>query len=371
MKKSDGQAPKAQRAELLDFASLDYLDSLEGVPSLDDKATSGFSLDRLKQLFPGMITAMLIALAAMFLAQHYLAPAVFFALLLGMSVNFLGTMDTTRSGLDVTAKQVLRLGIAISGAQLTLQEIAALGFDIVIAIILVVAIIFSSGVVLARLFKLPRELGVLAGGAVAICGASAALAISTVLPASQTRERHTIFVIVCVACLSTIAMIAYPIMAQNLGLSDAEAGLLLGGSIHDVAQVLGAGYAISTEAGEVATVSKLLRVALLFPVVMLIAFWVGARKLGAARSVPKLPGFLVAFIIVVGLNSVGLIAPFIAAFLADAARFFLVLAVAALGVKTSFGGLRDIGKAPLLLITAQSALMVGLMLLFILVFQPV
>ena len=371
MTKPESRASGAQRSDLLDFASLDYLDSLEGLPSIDDKADSGFSLDRLKRLFPGMITAMLIALAAMFLAQYYLAPAVFFALLLGMSVNFLGTMETTRAGLDVTAKQVLRLGIAISGAQLTFQEIAALGFDIVIAIMLVVAIIFSSGVVLARLFKLPRELGILAGGAVAICGASAALAISTVLPASQTRERHTIFVIVCVACLSTIAMIAYPIMAQSLGLSDAEAGLMLGGAIHDVAQVLGAGYAISTEAGEVATVSKLLRVALLFPVVMLIAFRYASRKLGATRSVPKLPGFLLAFIIIVGANSMGLIAPYMAAFLADTARFFLVLAVAALGVKTSFGALRDIGKGPILLITAQSALMVGLMLLFIIVFQPV
>jgi len=104
---------------------------------------------------------------------------------------------------------------------------------------------------------------------------------------------------------------------------------------------------------------------------MLIAFWFGARKLGATRSVPKVPDFLLAFIIIVGANSMGLIAPYMAAFLADTARFFLVLAVAALGVKTSFGALRDIGKGPILLITAQSALMVGLMLLFIIVFQPV
>jgi uncharacterized membrane protein YadS len=132
--------------------------------------------------------------------------------------------------------------------------------------------------------NLPREFGILAGGAVAICGASAALAVSSVLPKSETLEQNTILVIIGVATLSSLAMIGYPILAAQLGLADISAGLFFGGSIHDVAQVLGAGYAISEDAGEVATVTKLLRVALLFPIVSLIALWVGARHSGARAS---------------------------------------------------------------------------------------
>ena len=185
------------------------------------------------------------------------------------------------------------------------------------------------------------------------------------MPKSDSLERHTIFVIVCVATLSTLAMITYPIVAASLQLTDLQAGLFFGGSIHDVAQVLGAGYAVSDEAGEVATVTKLLRVAMLFPIVALIALWVGRQGLGAVSAVPKLPGFLLAFMAIVIANSVGLIAPFIAVYLTEAARFFLVISVAALGVKTRFEGLREVGWQPILIVCVQTVLMAACMIGFV------
>ena len=296
---------------------------------------------------------------------------VIFALLLGMAVNFLAAVEQTRPGLDFAAKNILRIGIAISGARLTFQEIGDLGFTLVLAVIGIVAATFFSGILLARALRLPRELGLLGGGAVAICGASAALAASAALPKSRTLEMHTVFVIVCVASMSTVAMIAYPILAAAIGLSDVSAGVFFGASIHDVAQVLGAGYAVSNEAGEVATVTKLLRVALLFPIVALVALWARGqvRAKVSTQAVPKLPFFLIAFLVIVGFNSAGFIAAPIGAAMSDNA-VFLVLSVAALGVRTSFEALREVGVRPLIMVGLQTVFMAVLALAFVWV-QPI
>ena len=113
--------------------------------------------------------------------------------------------------------------------------------------------------------------GVLTGGSVAICGASAALALSAVLPLRKGHENFTVVVVVAVTLLSTVAMLAYPVIAKLFELPPQLAGLFIGGSIHDVAQVVGAGYALGAETGDVAIVVKLLRVSLLVFVVAIVA----------------------------------------------------------------------------------------------------
>lgn len=353
------------QTRISDYRNLDYLDSIEGLPQVKPTRLNKLSLTYIRQLFPGLACALTIALSAMFLAQHYAAPAVFFALLLGLAVNFLSNLDVTRPGLDFAGKDLLRFGIAISGAQITFQEITSLGLNVVTGVMAVVVLTVLSGLVLARVFKLPKELGVLAGGAVAICGASAALAVAAVLPQSKTLERNTIFIIVSVTTLSTVAMIAYPLISIEIGHDKIESGLFFGGAIHDVAQVLAAGYSVSETSGEVATVTKLLRVALLFPVVAVIALFFGARYLSGGRAAPKLPAFLLFFILVVGINSLGYIPPELADYLSRAARICLVFAVAALGVKTSFEALGQVGWRPVLMVLTQTIFMAGLMLAYI------
>src|SRR5439155_1619007 len=128
------------------------------------------------------------------------------------------------------------------------------------------------GLPVARILGLSRAFGALSGGSVGICGASAALAIASVLPKTRESERDVILAVVVVTGLSTIAMILYPMLVTAIGLDHLRAGLFLGGTIHDVAQVVGAGYMISQKTGDVATYVKLLRVAMLLPVVGAIAF---------------------------------------------------------------------------------------------------
>mgnify|MGYP003896376767 CR=1 FL=1 len=155
------------------------------------------------------------------------------------------------------------------GARITLVQLGGLGWFNGALIVAGVLATIGFGMVVSRMLGLDRRLGILTGGATAICGASAAIAIATVLPRTETSERELVFTIAGVTVLSTLAMVVYPLIVTGLGLSPDDAGIFLGGTIHDVAQVVGAGYGMSKETGDAATIVKLLRVAMLMPVVVI------------------------------------------------------------------------------------------------------
>lgn len=315
--------------------------------------------DRTRTLAPGILIAFTVAAAAAFLGEHYTAPVMLFALLLGMAFHFLAEEGRCVAGIDFTSKRLLRIGVALLGARVTLAQIFELGFAPVLIVLVCTAATIGAGVVLARAFGRSVGFGILTGGAVAICGASAALAVASVLPKRSGSERDTLFTVVAVTSLSTIAMIAYPVLYGALGFDDVESGILLGATIHDVAQVVGAGYAISPEAGDVATYVKLLRVALLPGVVIAVALAVRSRA-GTARSAgPVVPGFAVAFLVILLVNSTGLVPASVTLVVQDASRWLLVAAIAALGMKTSLKAMFELGPG--------HVLVVGLETLFLLV----
>lgn len=314
---------------------------------------------RVRSVWPGLAVALTIAAAASFLSQHYGAPAMLFALLVGIAFHFLHEEGRCIAGIEAASTTVLRLGVALLGVRLSAAQIADLGPIPIAAVAAGVVTTIALGVFASRLLGQQRWFGVLSGGAVAICGASAALAIAAVLPQqSADRERDTIVTVVTVTALSTLAMIVYPMIAFALHLNTEESGLFLGGTIHDVAQVVGAGYAVSPEAGDVATYVKLLRVALLLPVVFAIALIAGrARQGGDRQSSARMPApwFLVAFAALMAANSFGLIAAPAAAAASEISRWCLLSAVAALGMKTSFKALTRVGWRPLALIALETA----------------
>jgi uncharacterized integral membrane protein (TIGR00698 family) len=220
--------------------------------------------------------------------------------------------------------------------------------------VLGVSLTMLLGILLARRLRFSRDFGILTGGAVAICGASAALAIASVLPKGKgIDERDTIFTVIGVTTLSTVAMVFYPILARALALDDISAGIFLGGTIHDVAQVVGAGYSISQEAGDAATMTKLLRVALLVPVVIAITLLL-FRGSSEGGKRPPLPFFLFAFVALVAINSMGLIPEVVRTATVDLSRWALVAAIAALGVKTSLKSLAEVGPKALVLLVAET-----------------
>ena len=312
-----------------------------------------------RMALPGLLLAVVLAMASKFVATSYGGPTMLFALLFGMAFNFLAKDDRCEAGIGFASKTMLRFGVALLGVQLTLGDLTALGGSIVLLVVGGVAITIGGGWAIGRFLGLPSALAVLAAGAVAICGASAALAISAVLPRGGNRERNTILVVAGVTALSTLAMIFYPPLAHSFGLSERDAGIFFGATIHDVAQVIGAGYAVSDTAGETAAIVKLMRVASLVPAVMMIGliFKKDRSDADADAKTPLLPLFLVGFVLLVIVNSFGFIPLVIGEGLTETSRWCLITAVAALGVKTNLGELFSVGPRPLLALVAQTLLL--------------
>jgi uncharacterized integral membrane protein (TIGR00698 family) len=319
--------------------------------------------DWLAERLPGLLVCLTIGLATTFLSDHYGGPTILYALLLGMAFHFLSQEGRCVPGVEFAARTILRLGVALLGARITATQVLELGVGPVLTVVAGVALTIAAGRLLARLFGLDRDLGLLTGGAVAICGASAALALSAVMPRDQHSERNLILTVVGVTTLSTIAMVTYPLLVKSLGLDYTAAGVFLGGTIHDVAQVVGAGYIISPETGNISTVVKLMRVAMLVPAVLAFSLlFRQSRRAGQTSRPPLLPMFLVAFVVLVLVNSAGLIPSDVAEAASSLSRWCLVTAIAALGIKTSLEKLAAVGWRPVALMVGETVLLAMLVL---------
>ena len=317
-------------------------------------------------LFPGLVATGVVAAAAAFLAQHYGAPVMLFALLLGMAMNFLSAEGRCAAGIEFAARHVLRIGVALLGLRIGVAQIAAMGWQPVALVVASVVATIAVSVVAARLCGFKGVFGLLTGGATAICGASAALALAASLPSHPLKERATLFTVIGVSLLSTLAMVAYPVVVRSLGLDDVQAGMFLGGTIHDVAQVVGAGYSVSSETGDAATFVKLMRVAMLLPVIVVAVaitrLQSGATGEAAGARPPLLPWFAVAFAALVAVNSTGRVPQAILDLGNDAAYWCLVAAIAAIGMKTQLKELLSVGIKPILLMVGETAFLALLVL---------
>jgi uncharacterized integral membrane protein (TIGR00698 family) len=323
--------------------------------------------------YAGLLLCAVIALAATFLSEHYGGPQLLYALLIGLSFHFMMKNPQVKPGVDFCGRTVLRLGVALLGARITLAQVAQLGVGSAVLIMAAVALTVGFGALIAHWLKRPRDEGLLSGGAVAICGASAALAIASVLPSNARNERFTLLTVVGVTVLSTLAMIVYPFALKWLALNPQQAGLFLGGTIHDVAQVVAAGMMLGPEAGDTATVVKLFRVMLLTPVVIVIALLYRRHVSEAAQavaadgentiskaSVPLIPSFLLAFIVLMLLASTQVLPKGWVDAASSASRWCLVAAIAAAGVKTSFEELLKLGWQPVIMLVAETLWLAGL-----------
>jgi uncharacterized integral membrane protein (TIGR00698 family) len=317
---------------------------------------------------PGLAATLVVALAATYLSDHYHAPPVIFALLLGMALNALAGESKYKPGIDISARSLLRLSVALLGLRITFSQVGQLGWSTAALVIVAVPLTIAFGWALAKSLKLDGRFGVLSGGAVGICGASAAMAIAVAWPRKDS-ERDTVLVIACITTFSTIAMVLYPTFVSHLHLDSLQGGRFLGGSIHDVAQVVAAGYASSPKAGDTATIVKLMRVAMLLPVVLGITFATAQRLVKNTRAqnhVVLVPWFLSAFIALAALNGFHLVPQSLAMALTDVSRWLLVISVAALGMKTSAREIMAVGGTAIALIAAETVFLALLVLAWIL-----
>lgn len=327
--------------------------------------------DVLADHLPGTMVCVVIALAATFLSEHYGGPQLLYALLIGLAFNFLTTHPKIGTGVEFCGRSLLRVGVALLGARITFEQISQLGIATGVVIALALAGTIGFGLLLARRLGRPASQGLLTGGSVAICGASAALAISSVLPQTRDNERFTLLVVVGVTVLSTMSMVIYPFLVQALALAPQPAGIFLGGTIHDVAQVVAAGMMLGPTAADTATLVKLFRVMLLMPVVLLIvlAYRKPSTVALSGKKLPLIPGFLLAFLVLVLLATAGLIKPAMTTLAGDASRALLVCAIAAAGVKTSFQDLAKLGWQPVVMLLGETLFIAAMVLAAVMVLR--
>jgi uncharacterized integral membrane protein (TIGR00698 family) len=312
---------------------------------------------------PGLVLAVFLTLAASLVAKWLNAPVAPFALVAGFLVAapLAGRLDLA-PGLKIAERPLLRAGVALLGLRIALGDIAGLGAQTLLLVLGCVALTLAVGSGIGRLFGLPKGFSVLSASATAICGASAAMAVASVLPKGPEAERQTGYVVAVVATLSTLAMLAYPAVAHFAGLPPQAAAVFLGASIHDVAQVAGAGYSVSPQVGDLAVTVKLVRVSLLALVVAAVAwsFASAAREGKGPGRAALLPGFVIAFFALAGARSAGLVPDAILPAATFASNMLIGAGVVAVGAKTSLSGLRSMGWRPLAALACQTALLCGL-----------
>ena len=307
-----------------------------------------------RRVAPGVLLSALVAVLAVvgapWVARVITIPAMVLALLIGIALHAVAARPVFQPGMVFCVKTLLRWAVALLGLRIALGDIAALGLGTGIVVVVSMAVTIAAGFLAARALGLPSPYGALAGVGTAVCGASATLATSVVLPDYHGKDADVVFVVVAVNALATLAMVVYPPLDAALGFDGQTTGVMLGATIHDVAQVVGAGYAVSDVAGNTAVIVKLFRVFLLLPVVLAVGWWFARR--GAAARAAKVPVPVFAFVFLAlcivnsVLPSVGAVAPLYAkvkAVLVEASTDGLLVAIGALGLGTSVSAIGMLG----------------------------
>jgi uncharacterized integral membrane protein (TIGR00698 family) len=307
---------------------------------------------------PGLIAMLAVAAAASALASLTGAPAMLIALLGGMALHpVLAARTALKPGMTLSARTVLRWGIVLLGARVTAGELIGLGLPTILLAVGGVAVTLGGGWAIGRALGMKSDHAMLSAGAVAICGASAALAFAAVLPRRDESDRNTMVTIIGVATLSTVAMVLYPLLAELIGLDHRAAGVFLGASIHDVAQVVGAGFMISPDTAESATIVKLTRVVCLAPAVAVVGMLFQSKTENESGGLKlHVPLFVLGFLVLVLIRSTGLISEPVAGALTTASQWMLLISVAALGAKTSIRDILAPGPTPLIALVLQTVL---------------
>jgi uncharacterized integral membrane protein (TIGR00698 family) len=319
---------------------------------------------------PGIILSAVVAVAA-YLASPYVAkvlpiPAMVLALVIGIALNPLASGTVAQLGMAFCVRTLLRWAVALLGLRVALSDIAALGLGTGVLIVVSMIVTLWSGFFFARAGGRQPSFGALVGSATAVCGASAALATSTVVPDYPGKQADIAFVVVAVNALATVAMVVYPPLCLLLGFDVQTTGVMLGGTIHDVAQVVGAGYAVSEAVGNTAVIVKLFRVFLLLPVILGIGWYFTKTGVKHSDARVPVPVFALVFLALCLVNSAMPLTPaFTPVFiplkkvLIEVSTWGLLIAIGALGLGTSITTIIALGWRHVATVLATSAVILA------------
>lgn len=311
---------------------------------------------KIKTLAPGFLVSLIIATIATFIVDIlpiHLIGASIIALFIGMIINNFFDTKVLRGGISFTSKKILKLAIILLGASLNIDMILTVGQMSLVVMIFTLLTCFGGGYFVGRALGLNWKLSNLISAGTGICGGSAIAAVAPVIEADDTDIAYAM----SATFLFDMAMILlFPLMGQWLNLSDMSYGMWAGTAVNDTSSVVAAGYAFSDPAGEFAVMVKLTRTLSIIPTVIAFSF-INVhvnRKNNADTNAKKtnitslFPWFIVGFIALSIINSVGFIPLSVSELAKDTSKFLMVSALGAIGLNTSFDEIKKAGPAPMI-----------------------
>lgn len=304
-----------------------------------------------KKIIPGLLLTLGIAYVSHWLSNllpiHVIGAGVV-ALFLGMLLNpWVSTKESLFSGISFTGKKILRFAIILMGVSLSFNQVLEVGRFSLIVMVFTLFSAFFGGYILGKLLGLDWKLSGLISSGTGICGGSA---IAAVAPVIGAKDQFIAYAISATFIFDVFMVVLFPLMGQALNLSDLGFGLWTGTAINDTSSVVAAGYGFSEIAGNYAVIVKLTRTLAIIPVVLIFSMIAkkNASRNASVHLLEIFPWFILLFLAMVGLNSTGWIPTEMSGSLSRLGRFFMVMALAAIGLKTNFKELSKSGIKPLI-----------------------
>jgi uncharacterized integral membrane protein (TIGR00698 family) len=324
-------------------------------------------LSKIKDYSPGLLVCILAGILAAYISKITMVPVMLLAIIIGLLLHVLNSVSILKDGINWSSRGLLYAGVALMGLRIDLTDLSQVGFMAPLFVILTLITTLLVGYAIARASVQSKDFSILMSGAVGICGVSAAAAICSALEDNPLRDAQLAITVAGITVLSTLAMLLYPFISNALNLNILESGIFMGGGIHNVSQAVGAGYAVSNEAGDLAVIFKLIRVSMLLPVIIIISLVWGK---GSSTPYPNVrsklkastPPFLVVFCLLALLSCLNIV-PDLAKNAGNiSAHWALIISLVAIGIKTDTRLVMKVGVMPLTIMTLTTAFM-GAMLL--------
>lgn len=313
--------------------------------------------NKFKKLLPGFLLSGLIVIVAMFLSG--LVPgdiigATVMAILIGITLNpLLDKYKSLKTGVNYASKIILRIGIILMGVNLNFSDVLSVGKYSIFVMIFTMATAFGIGNLLGKLFKMNWKITNLLAVSTAICGGSAVAAVGPVIKA---KDEDMAYAISSTFIFDIITVVIFPWIGTALAMSHMGYGLWVGTAVNDTSSVVAAGFAFSELAGNTAVIVKLTRTLFIIPYVLI--FSIISEKLEPKKDGVKeniyvklkniFPYFIILFLVMVAIRSIGLIPENLVGNISRTSKFCMVMALSAIGLKTSFKDIKNIGLKPMI-----------------------
>ena len=309
-------------------------------------------MESIKKYYPGILLSVLIALLSYYISTFIpdkLISAGVFALLLGMTINPAVTKyNIFKVGMNFVSKKILKLAIILMGTTLSFSQVFEVGKYSLIVMIFTLFTAFGGGYYLGKLFGMNWKLSSLISAGTGICGASA---IAAIAPTIEAEPKDIAYAISATFIFDIVMVILFPIMGRYFGMSDLGYGLWAGTAVNDTSSVVAAGFAFSDIAGSYSIIVKLTRTLSIIPAVLIFSYInqkSNNKDTSNLTDAPKIriidifPWFIILFLVVIGIKSLGFIPVPISNNIALLSKFFMTMSLGAIGLKTS---IKDVSKS--------------------------